>query len=112
MGLPLEEITEHSIEKELRVLDNVVLTLIQLLHQWQLDLLQAVEVVHAGAVVRHSGYVSQGQEGLPAKVIGRQDVVVHHREADHGTFGETLLQGHGELKAFIEYGIQSPLMGG
>lgn len=68
-----------------------------------------MEVVHARAVVRHSGYVAQGQIGFAPKIIGRQDIVIHHREAYHGALGEALLKGDGELEALIEDGVKSAL---
>lgn len=68
-----------------------------------------MKVVHTRTVVSYAGYVSQCQIGLSTEIIRRQDIVIHHRETDHGSFGQTLLQGHGELKALIENGVKSTL---
>lgn len=70
-----------------------------------------MKVIHAGAIVRHTGYVTQGQIRFPTKIIGREHIVIHDSEANHGAIGETLLQRNRKLKAFIENGIQSALQG-
>lgn len=89
--------------------EATLLTFVLLLHQRQLNLLEPMEVIHAGAIVRHTGYVTQGQIRFPTKIIGREHIVIHDSKANHGAIGETLLQRNRKLKAFIENGIQSAL---
>lgn len=91
--------------------EATLLTFVLLLHQRQLNLLEPMKVIHAGAIVRHTGYVTQGQIRFPTKIIGREHIVIHDSEANHGAIGETLLQRNRKLKAFIENGIQSALQG-
>lgn len=98
--------------EKLREVFFSALTFIMLLHQRQIHMLQSMEVLNAGAVVCNSGDIPEGQEGLSGKIIGRQDIVIHHSESYHGSIRETLLQRHGELKALIEDGIESFLQRG
>lgn len=82
-----------------------LLTFVLLLHQRQLNLLEPMEVIHTGAVVRHTGYITQRQIRLPTKIIGREHIVIHDSEANHGAIDEALFQCDRKLKAFIENGI-------
>lgn len=120
IGLPA---SETKAKKETRKEENVstnsagrggrgeatLLTFVLLLHQRQLNLLEPMKVIHAGAIVRHTGYVTQGQIRFPTKIIGREHIVIHDSKANHGAIRETLLQRNRKLKTFIENGIQSAL---
>lgn len=88
---------------------RLILTFVLLLHQRQLNLLEPMEVIHTGAVVRHTGYIAQRQKRLSTKIIGREHIVIHDCEANHGAIDQALLQCDRKLKALIENGIQSAL---
>lgn len=65
-----------------------------------------MKVLHARTVVGDAGNVGEGKERLPGKVVGRQHIVVHDGEADHGALHLALLQAHRELEALVKDGVE------
>ena len=69
-------------------------TLILLEHEDQVDLLEAVEGVQT---LRYGGHARNGverQQGFAGEIVGRQHVVVHDGEQQHGRFLATLFHCH------------------
>lgn len=85
----------------------VLLTFIVLLHKRQVHLLQTMEVFDAGAVISHTRDVAQCQESLSGKVVGGENIVIHHSECNHRSFDQALLKRHRKFKAFVKVGVQS-----
>lgn len=85
----------------------VVHTFVVLLHQWQIDVFQAVEIVDARTFISDARYIAQGQKCFASKIVGRQHVVVHGGECNHCTLSQTLFQSYRKLEAFVEVWIQS-----
>lgn len=81
-----------------------------LLHEYELHWLQTVEIIDAGAGVRHARDTAQRQEGLAGEIVGGEDIVIHHREGDHGARRTTLFQGHAELEALVEDRVERLLV--
>lgn len=65
------------------------------MHEEQIDLLQPVEgVVETVRCRGHARNGVQREQRLAGKVVGRQHVIVHHCEEQHGSLVTTLLQSH------------------
>lgn len=85
---------------------TVLLTFVMLLHQWQVDLLQAMEIVHTCRVLGNTGNITQCQECFTGEIVGRNNVMIHYSEAYHSALVRALLQRNSELVAFLPVGIQ------
>lgn len=85
---------------------TVLLTFVMLLHQWQVDLLQAMEIVHTCRVLGNTGNITQSQECFTGEIVGRNNVMIHDSEAYHCALVRALLQRNSELVAFLPVGIQ------
>ena len=73
---------------------SYIFTFVFLVHEGKFDVFEAVEVVR-GRDARDTWDAREWEKGLACKVVRCEDVMVHHRETDHGPFALTLVQSHG-----------------
>lgn len=71
------------------------LTFVGLMHEDQIDMLEAVKCVQPLRRCCHARYGVEGEQCLAGEVVGRQHVVIHYGKQKHGRLLATLFQCDG-----------------